>query len=81
MNKNNGMLSGLAKEESKMKNYTITVSNEYGKESATFELEVIVLYCERDRKWPKSEIGRIKLNCNGEGLIYRDCVKNGNKAE
>lgn len=40
------MLSGLAKEESKMKNYTITVSNEYGKESATFELEVIVLYCE-----------------------------------
>lgn len=53
------MLSGLAKKESKMKNYTITVSNEYGKESATFELEVIVLYCERDRKWRRINLSRL----------------------
>lgn len=77
-----GMISGDPTELSDIKNYTISVANIYGNDETYIEIEVITLYCEKDGRWPRSEVGRITLKCDGEGVIYRNCLfQSDNKAE
>lgn len=73
-----GVISGKALTESPETLYTFTAYNTYGSESITIKINVIVLYCEAQDIYPRTELGQSSVvSCSGvnSGEHHIDCIE------